>query len=99
MITSESLPDRSFHIFAVAKRFQKFLVVGTLGLAVNQVMLLVFHDVVNRASVLRRPCRTLVLLRRLGSLPDRARSPAESGTNRSTGPSMSSPDDRSASGF
>ncbi len=47
MISSEAFPDRAMQAFSVAKRFQKFLVVGAVGLAVNQVMLLVFHDLVN----------------------------------------------------
>jgi putative flippase GtrA len=47
MISTEAFPDRAIQAFSVAKRFQKFLVVGAVGLAVNQVMLLFFHDVAN----------------------------------------------------
>ena len=46
MISSEALPDRAIQAFSVAKRFQKFLVVGAIGLGVNQLLLLFFHDVV-----------------------------------------------------
>ena len=44
MITSEALQGRTLNAFTLAKRFQKFLVVGTIGLAVNQIMLYVFQD-------------------------------------------------------
>ena len=44
MITTEVLPGRALRAFDVARRFQKFMVVGTIGLAVNQLMLIVFHD-------------------------------------------------------
>ena len=36
MISAEVLPDRAFRAFSVAKRFQKFLLVGAVGLAINQ---------------------------------------------------------------
>jgi putative flippase GtrA len=44
MISAEVLPDRAFRAFTVAKRFQKFLLVGAVGLAINQLMLVVLHD-------------------------------------------------------
>jgi putative flippase GtrA len=44
MISTEALPQRANQAFSIAKRFQKFLVVGAVGLAVNQVMLVLLHD-------------------------------------------------------
>ena len=44
MISTEALPARAIQVFSIAKRFQKFLVVGSIGLAVNQAMLVVLHD-------------------------------------------------------
>jgi putative flippase GtrA len=49
MISAEALPDRAIQVFTVAKRFQKFLVVGAIGLGVNQAMLIVLHDSVSLA--------------------------------------------------
>lgn len=46
MISSAAFPDRALQAFSIAKRFQKFLLVGSFGLAVNQLMLIVFHDLV-----------------------------------------------------
>ncbi|HQY30256.1 MAG TPA: GtrA family protein [Thermomicrobiales bacterium] len=44
MISAAAFPDRANQALSVARRFQKFLVVGAIGLAVNQIMLIVFHD-------------------------------------------------------
>jgi putative flippase GtrA len=49
MISAEALPDRAIQVFTVAKRFQKFLLVGAVGLGVNQVMLIILHDSVSLA--------------------------------------------------
>jgi putative flippase GtrA len=46
MITYEALPARAVQAFSLAIRFQKFLVVGSVGLAVNQAGLFLLHDVV-----------------------------------------------------
>src|SRR5687768_15732845 len=46
MISYEALPARAVQAFSLAIRFQKFLVVGTVGLAVNQVGLFLLHDIV-----------------------------------------------------
>ena len=40
MMSTETWPRPAVRIWTVAQRFQKFLVVGAVGLAVNQVMLL-----------------------------------------------------------
>jgi putative flippase GtrA len=45
MISYEALPARAVQAFSLAIRFQKFLVVGTIGLAVNQIGLFMLHDV------------------------------------------------------
>lgn len=44
MISSEALPARAVQAFSLAIRFQKFLVVGSIGLAVNQAGLFLLHD-------------------------------------------------------
>lgn len=46
MISSEVFPARAVQAFSLALRFQKFLVVGTVGLAVNQAGLFLLHDLV-----------------------------------------------------
>ncbi len=47
MISTEAFPQRASQAFGVAKRFQKFLVVGAVGLFVNQLMLIALHDFAN----------------------------------------------------
>jgi putative flippase GtrA len=59
MISSEALPARAIQAFSIAKRFQKFLVVGTLGLVVNQVMLIVLHDLGDMRLVVASPLAIL----------------------------------------
>jgi putative flippase GtrA len=44
MMSTESWPQPAIRLWIVAQRFQKFLVVGAVGLAVNEVMLFVLHD-------------------------------------------------------
>jgi putative flippase GtrA len=46
MISYEALPARAVQAFSLAIRFQKFLVVGTVGLLVNQAGLYLLHDIV-----------------------------------------------------
>jgi putative flippase GtrA len=60
MISSEALPARAVQAFSVAKRFQKFLVVGSFGLLVNQMMLVVLHDVGGMRLVLASPVAIFV---------------------------------------
>jgi len=45
MLSVESWPEPAVRAWKLAHRFQKFLVVGALGLAVNQGFLFLFHDV------------------------------------------------------
>lgn len=44
MISIEAFPQRASQAFSVAKRFQKFLLVGSVGLLVNQLALIALHD-------------------------------------------------------
>jgi len=46
MISYDALPARAIQAFSLAIRFQKFLIVGTVGLAVNQAGLFILHDIV-----------------------------------------------------
>jgi putative flippase GtrA len=43
MISVESWPDSAAKLWVVAQRFQKFVVVGAIGLVVNQAGLLLLH--------------------------------------------------------
>lgn len=45
MLSVESWPEPAARAWKLAHRFQKFLVVGAIGLAVNQGFLFLFHDV------------------------------------------------------
>ncbi len=44
MMSTESWPQPAIRLWVLAQRFQKFVVVGSVGLAVNQVMLFTFRD-------------------------------------------------------
>lgn len=44
MISADSLPEPVAKLWALAHRFQKFLVVGVLGLATNQAFLWLLHE-------------------------------------------------------
>lgn len=44
MFSVESWPQPAARAWLIARRFQKFLVVGAVGLAVNQGVLFVLHD-------------------------------------------------------
>jgi putative flippase GtrA len=55
MISTEAFPQRASQAFSIAKRFQKFLVVGTVGLAVNQVSLIALHDLLNTRIFVASP--------------------------------------------
>lgn len=46
MISVESWPQSAVRLWTLTQRFQKFIVVGAVGLAVNQMGLLFLHDVV-----------------------------------------------------
>ncbi|CAN5765996.1 hypothetical protein BH24CHL4_BH24CHL4_01890 [soil metagenome] len=45
MFSVESWPEPAARVWIIALRFQKFLMVGAVGLAVNQVLLFGLHDV------------------------------------------------------
>ena len=60
MISSEALPARTLQIISIAKRFQKFLVVGTVGLGVNQIMLILLHDLFDVRLIVASPVAILV---------------------------------------
>lgn len=47
MISTESWPQPAVRAYVLAQRFQKFVVVGSVGLAVNQGLLFVLRDLVN----------------------------------------------------
>jgi putative flippase GtrA len=47
MISTESWPQPAVRAYVLAQRFQKFIVVGSLGLAVNQGLLFIFRDLAN----------------------------------------------------
>ena len=46
MISVESWPDSAVKLWTLAQRFQKFVLVGVVGLAVNQFGLMALHSVV-----------------------------------------------------
>jgi putative flippase GtrA len=60
MLSTEAMPARAIQLFAVARRFQKFVVVGSVGLAVNQAMLVVFHDLLEVRLVIASPIAILL---------------------------------------
>lgn len=60
MISTEALPARAIQVFSVARRFQKFLIVGSVGLAVNQAMLVALHDVGDLRLIIASPLAILV---------------------------------------
>ena len=52
VMSTESWPQPAVRLWTLAQRFQKFLIVGTVGLAVNQGMLFVIHELLQtRLSV------------------------------------------------
>ncbi len=55
MISMEAFPQRATQAFSIAKRFQKFLLVGSVGLLVNQIGLVALHDVSGIRVVLASP--------------------------------------------
>jgi putative flippase GtrA len=59
MLSSQSLPRPVARAAALAQRFQRFLVVGALGLAVNQGLLFALVDWVGLAVVLASPIAIL----------------------------------------
>ncbi len=55
MLSTETWPRPAVRVWTVAQRFQKFLVVGAVGLAVNQGMLVVLHDVARLGLLIASP--------------------------------------------
>jgi putative flippase GtrA len=60
MISIEALPARAIQVFSIAKRFQKFLVVGSIRLLVNQVMVVALHDIADMRLVIASPVAILM---------------------------------------
>ncbi len=44
MISVETWPQPAVRLWTLAQRFQKFLIVGAIGFAVNQLTLFILHD-------------------------------------------------------
>lgn len=59
MISVESWPDSAVRIWTLAQRFQKFLLVGAIGLIVNQAGLLFLHGLVGMTVPLASPLAIL----------------------------------------
>jgi len=55
MISTETWPQPAARAWTIAQRFQKFLVVGCVGLAVNQAMLFLLRDGAKAPLVLASP--------------------------------------------
>ena len=55
MLSTELWPRPAVRAWAIAQRFQKFLVVGAIGLAVNQAMLFVLADIVGLRLAVASP--------------------------------------------
>jgi putative flippase GtrA len=60
MLSTEVMPARRSSVFAIARRFQKFVLVGSVGLAVNQGMLVALHDLLDVRLVVASPIAILV---------------------------------------
>jgi len=55
MFSTETWPQPALRLWTMAHRFQKFLVVGGVGLSVNLLGLVFFHDLVNIRLALASP--------------------------------------------
>ena len=55
MFSVESWPEPAARFWTIAQRFQKFLMVGAVGLAVNQVLLFLLHDVFSMSLTIASP--------------------------------------------
>ena len=56
MFSVESWPKPAARAWYTAQRFQKFLMVGAVGLLVNQGLLFLFHDVLDFSLAIASPC-------------------------------------------
>lgn len=50
MISTRSWPEPAVRMFNIVQRLQKFLLVGAVGLATQQVFVFLFHEVMNLSS-------------------------------------------------
>lgn len=55
MISVESWPPAAIRLWTLAQRFQKFLVVGAIGLVVNQVSLFSLHNAADIPVIVASP--------------------------------------------
>jgi dolichol-phosphate mannosyltransferase len=55
MISVESWPDSAVKMWTLAQRFQKFVLVGVVGLAVNQFGLMALHGIVGMSVPIASP--------------------------------------------
>ncbi len=55
MISVESWPDSAVKLWTLAQRFQKFVLVGVVGLAVNQFGLMALHSIVGLSVPVASP--------------------------------------------
>lgn len=60
MLSTETWPQPAVRLWTIAHRFQKFLVVGVVGLAVNQGMLIGLHDLGNLELLISSPLAIVV---------------------------------------
>lgn len=60
MLSTETWPQPAVRLWTIAHRFQKFLVVGVVGLAVNQGMLIGLHDLANLELLISSPLAIVV---------------------------------------
>ena len=60
MMSTETWPQSAVRIWILAQRFQKFLVAGAIGLAVNEGMLFVLAHVVSLAIAVASPIAIVV---------------------------------------
>lgn len=60
MISVDSLPDSVAKLWMLTQRFQKFLVVGALGLLTNQVFLWLLHERVGMTVASASPIAILI---------------------------------------
>lgn len=60
MISTESWPQPAIRMFVLAQRFQKFIVVGSFGLAVNQGLLFILHNIMEMSLNIASPIAIFV---------------------------------------
>jgi putative flippase GtrA len=60
MLSTESWPQPAIRLWIVAQRFQKFLLVGAVGLAVNQAMLFALHGMASVSERVASPIAIFV---------------------------------------